>query len=504
MQIFDTAKIKAWDEYTIANEPITSVDLMERAARACFEWLIRHNFKSRSFSIFCSKGNNGGDGLALARMLSNTGHAVSVYILEFGYMGTNDFQANLARLHETQVNIYYISVEENIKNINENDVVIDAILGSGLNRALDGLTASVVQHINKSGNEVISIDIPTGLFTDKNSAGNTVIEADHTLTFQCFKLAFMMQENQQYTGQLHVLNIGLHEKFPDTASSNFILVDQQLAHDMLRPRKKFSHKGNYGHAALITGSMGFMGASTLCAAACMRSGVGKLTCHIPANGNTIMQIAVPEAMSKIEKGEDHIKSLSPLDKYDAIGIGPGLGLYDSHASLLASLFKNFRKPVVVDADALNALSKSIDLLKQIPALSVLTPHTVEFERLFGSFEGDFGRIEMALQKAKEYNIIIVLKGAYTFIATPGGMGYFNGSGNPGMATGGTGDVLTGIITGLLCQGYPSEHAAILGVFIHGLAGDLAAADLSQQTMIAGDVIGYLGKAFLLLTSVRVS
>jgi ADP-dependent NAD(P)H-hydrate dehydratase / NAD(P)H-hydrate epimerase len=496
MQIFDTAKIKAWDEYTIANEPITSIDLMERAAKACFEWLIQHDFKSRTFSIFCSKGNNGGDGLALARMLSNTGHAVSVYILEFGYMGTNDFQANLARLHETQVNIYYISGEENIKNINENDVVIDAILGSGLNRALDGLTASVVQHINNSGNQVISIDIPTGLFADKSSAGNIVVEADHTLTFQCFKLAFLMQENQKYTGQSHVLNIGLHDKYLDTASSNFMLVDQQLAHDMLRPRKKFSHKGDYGHAALITGSLGMMGASTLCARACMRSGVGKVTCHIPASGNMIMQIAAPEVMCKIEKGDDHIKAVGSLEKYDAVGIGPGLGLYDSHVSLISSLFKDFRKPVVVDADALNVLWKSIDALKQIPALSVLTPHKVEFERLFGSFEGDFGRIEMALQKAKEYNIIIVLKGAYTFIATPGGMGYFNISGNPGMATGGTGDVLTGIITGLLCQGYPSEHAAILGVFIHGLSGDLAAAELSQEALIAGDVIDYLGRAFI--------
>ena len=498
MQIFVTAKIKAWDEYTISNEPVASIDLMERAAKACFEWLVQNNYKSRSFSIFCSKGNNGGDGLALARMLSNTGHTVSVYILEFGYMGTNDFQGNLSRLHETQANTFFISAEENIKKINDNDVVIDAILGSGLNRALDGLTASVVKHINNSGNEIISIDIPTGLFADKSTAGNIVIEADHTLTFQCYKLAFMMQENQQYTGQLHILNIGLHEKFLETATSNYILTDQQLAHDMLRPRKKFSHKGDYGHAALVTGSTGMMGAATLCARACMRSGVGKLTCHLPASGNMIMQIAVPEAMCKIEKGDVYIESLSAMEKYDAVGIGPGLGLHDSHVSLLASLFKEFKKPVVVDADALNALSKSIKLLEKIPALSILTPHTREFERLFGAIDNGFGRTEMALQKAKEYNIIIVLKGAYTFIATPGGMGYFNNSGNPGMATGGTGDVLTGMITGLLCQGYPSGHAAILGVYLHGLAGDFAAAEHSQQSLVAGDVIDFLGKAFNLI------
>jgi NAD(P)H-hydrate epimerase len=217
-------------------------------------------------------------------------------------------------------------------------------------------------------------------------------------------------------------------------------------------------------------------------------------------GITILQVAVHEAMCKVEKGDDHIKSLSSLDKYNAVGVGPGLGLHDSHTSLLGNLFREFKKPVVVDADGLNALSKSVDLLKDIPALSILTPHGREFERLFGKIDSDFGKIEMALEKAKEYNIIIVLKGAFTFIATPGGMGYFNHSGNPGMATGGTGDVLTGIITGLLCQGYPSEHAAILGVYVHGLAGDLAAADLSQQALVAGDVIDYLGKAFNVISA----
>lgn len=495
MQIFETDKIKAWDEYTITKEPISSVDLMERAAKACFEWLIKHNYKSRSFSIYCSKGNNGGDGLALARMLSITGHVVSVYILEFGYMGTNDFQANLARLHETQVNIFYIPAEENIKKVNDSDVVIDAILGSGLNRALDGLTAAVVKHLNESENEIISIDIPTGLFADKSSEGNVVIRASHTLSFQCYKLAFLMQENQQYLGHLHILDIALHEGYLQNATSAYTLVDASLAHDLLRPRKKFSHKGDYGHGALVTGSTGVMGASALCARAFMRSGAGKLTCHIPASGNTILQIAVPEAMCKIEKGDDYIKSLSALDKYDAVGVGPGIGLHDSHPSLLGSLFKEFKKPVVVDADALNALSKSISLLNNIPPLSILTPHTREFERLFGTHETDFTRVETSLQKAKEFNIIIVLKGPHTFIATPGGMGYFNSSGNPGMATGGSGDVLTGIITGLLCQGYPPEQAAILGVYIHGLSGDIAADKLSQQALIASDIIDYLGEAF---------
>ncbi|MBL7699918.1 MAG: NAD(P)H-hydrate dehydratase [Chitinophagaceae bacterium] len=495
MKIFNTEQIRKWDEYTITHEPIASIDLMERAAKACFDWLIDHKYKNRSFSIFCSKGNNGGDGLALARMLSYTGHNVAVFILEFGYMGTNDFQANLARLHETEANISFISSKENIRGIRENDVVIDAVLGSGLNRPLDGLTAEVVEHINQSGNEIIAIDIPTGLFVDKSAGAGVVIHATHTLSFQCYKLAFLIKENQQFVGELHVLNIGLHEEFLNNTSSNYTLVDGTLAHQLLKPRKKFSHKGDYGHGALIVGSTGLMGAAVLCAKAFMRSGAGKLTCHIPAEGNVIMQISVPEAMSKIEKGNDHIASVSSLEKYDAVGIGPGINLYDSHSKLLASVFKEYRKPMVIDADALNVLSKSPELLKQVPSFSILTPHTREFERLFGSQASDFNRIEIALEKAKGLNVIMVLKGPYTFIATPGGMGYFNNSGNPGMATGGTGDVLTGLITGLLCQGYPPEHAAILGVYVHGLAGDLAAFSLSQQAMTAGDVIDYLGEAF---------
>lgn len=242
MQIFDTAGIKAWDEYTIAHEPVASIDLMERAAKACFEWLIRNNYKGRSFSIYCSKGNNGGDGLALARMLSNTGHSVSVFILEFGYMGTNDFQLNLARLHETQVVISYISTEANIRKVKENDIVIDAILGSGLNRMLEGLTAKLVNHLNNSGNEIIAIDIPTGLFADKSSEKNIVIHAFHTLSFQCYKLAFLLQDNEKYTGLVHILKIGLHEDYLQKASSHFNLVDVKLARQLLRPRKNFRIK----------------------------------------------------------------------------------------------------------------------------------------------------------------------------------------------------------------------------------------------------------------------
>jgi len=498
MQILATEQIRAWDEYTIQHEPIASVDLMERAATACYEWLLQHNYKGRQFSIFCGKGNNGGDGLAIARLLAQSHHTVTVYILEFGHKGTEDFQINLARLHETAAAIRFVSSEENLHPIPAHDVVIDALLGSGLNRPLEGLTGSLVKHINQSGNEIIAIDIPSGLFVDRSSKNNTVIHARHTLSFQCYKPAFLMAENEESIGDAHILDIGLHPGFLQTHPASYQFVELPFIRSIIKPRKPFSHKGDYGHAAIIAGSRGMMGAAVLCARACLRSGVGKLTCHIPAVGYTIMQVSAPEAMAELEDSDstqDFIQKVSDLDKYNVVGIGPGLGKHSSHVALLHSVFEQNRQPMVIDADALNVLSEEKTLLKEIPAGSVITPHPKEFERLFGKTANEFDRIQTALQKAKEYQLHIVLKGRYTFIASPDGKGYFNSTGNPGMATGGTGDVLTGIITGLLAQKYQPLHAAIAGVFLHGLAGDLAASYGSQPSLIASDIIDFLAQAY---------
>ncbi|OQP60030.1 NAD(P)H-hydrate epimerase [Niastella vici] len=495
MQIFATEQIRAWDEYTIRHEPIASVDLMERAATACYEWLLQHHYKGRSFSIFCGKGNNGGDGLVIARLLAQSNHSVTVYILEFGHKGTEDFQINLARLHETAASILFISSNEAIHPIPSQDVVIDALLGSGINRPADGLTAELIQHINNSGNEVIAIDIPSGLYVDHSAKGNIVIKARHTLSFQCFKPAFLMPENAESIGDVHLLDIGLLPGFLEQQAAPFQLVDQAMVSAIIRPRNPFDHKGDYGHAAIIAGSYGMMGAAVLCARACLRSGVGKLTCHIPTQGYTIMQVSAPEAMCRT--GENH--SPHELEKYDTIGVGPGLGTHVENFDLLNSVFEQNRRPMVIDADALNLIGQEKALLKQIPPGSIITPHPKEFERLFGKTANDYDRIQLALQKAAEYNIYIVLKGRYTFIASPDGRGYFNSSGNPGMATGGTGDVLTGIITGLLAQKYSSLHAALAGVFLHGRSGDLAAAYSSQPSLIASDLIEFLGQAYQSLT-----
>jgi NAD(P)H-hydrate epimerase len=496
MQIFTTAQVHAWDEFTINHEPVASIDLMERAASACYRWLLGNGYQDRRFSIFCGKGNNGGDGLAIARLLSNSGHEVYVYILEFGHLGTDDFQQNLSLLHETNAAISFVSNEETIPELVGDHVVVDAIFGSGLNRPLEGLTSRLVDEINGSANEVIAIDLPTGMFGDRSTPKqSSIIKARHTLTFQSYKLSFFFAESAAYLGQLHILDIGLHPGFAKQVRSDYELLDYEFIRQLIKPRRKFSHKGDYGHGALVTGSKGLMGASTLAARACMRSGAGKLTCHIPEAGYTIMQVAAPEAMSLVEKGKDHITAVGSLEKYDAVGIGPGIGLYDSHSQLLSSVFRHYKKPCVIDADALNILSRNKDLLREIPAGSILTPHTREFERLFGEHSDDGARLLKATKEAARLNCIIVLKGPHTLIATPSGKCYFNNSGNPGMATGGTGDVLTGVITGLLCQGYTPDHAAIVGVFIHGLAGDIAAVRLSMQSLIASDVIEYLGEAF---------
>lgn len=501
MQILNAAQIRAWDEFTIEHEPIASIDLMERAAAACYQWLVQQ-YESRNFSIFCAKGNNGGDGLAIARMLSSN-HKVTVYILEFGYLGTEDFQTNLARLHHTPVVIKFIPNEEVIPVIPPADIIVDALFGSGLNRPLDGLSAQVVQRINDSGNEMVSIDIPSGLFVDSSSKGNEAVRAKHTLSFQCYKPAFLVPENEQYIGTLQILDIGLHKEYLKTFSSTHVFTDESTARTIIKPRSLFAHKGNFGHALLIAGSFGKIGAAILAAKACLRSGVGLLTVHTPACGNAIIQTAVPEAMADSDSNEKiNTTVTNELNNFDCVGVGPGIDTEYDTAALLHNIICNYKKPLVLDADALNILSQHPQWLAKLPPYSILTPHPREFERLFGHSANDFDRISLAKQKAKEYTIIIILKGHHTFIGCPDGKLLFNSTGNAGMATGGSGDVLTGIITGLIAQQYPPEQAAILGVYLHGLSGDLAAKQLSEPCLIASDIIDNLSGAFKRLYSIN--
>jgi NAD(P)H-hydrate epimerase len=494
MKIFSAAQIKQWDAFTIENEPIASVDLMERAATACCKWLIGKNFGAFHFRIFCGKGNNGGDGLAIARLLIEHKCLVTVYIIEFGNIGSTDFQTNLARLHECSTDIHFIQSPDFFPPINNDEIIIDALYGTGLNKPLEGISAALVSHLNNSTAIKISIDLASGLFADKSSKGNAIIKANHTLSFQNYKLAFLLPENESYCGEVHLLHIGLHPSFEENEPAVFEMIDEELIKTIYKPRKIFAHKGTFGHAALLCGSKGMMGAAVLSSLACLRSGVGKLTTYIPECGYNILQTAVPEAMAFVA-GEDFISSATGTEKFNAVGIGPGIGIYPSHKKLLNDIFEAVKTPIVIDADALNIIAANKELLNLIPPQSIITPHTKEFERLFGNTENDFERLTLAQTKSKELNICIVLKGHYSFVATPQGIGYFNSTGNAGMATAGSGDVLTGIITGLLAQGYSPAESALAGVYLHGLAGDFAAAEFSQQAMIAGDIIKSIPQTF---------
>ena len=497
MKILSAEDIRLWDQYTFRHEPIASIDLMERAAGKCVEWIEVNEPNGSRYNIFCGKGNNGGDGLAIARLLAGKAYPVSVYILEFGHKGTDDFQTNLARLHQyPEVDIRFVQTEKNFPALDSDEVIIDALFGSGLNRQLEDVTAKLVEHINNSGCKTISIDIPSGMFVARSSKNNIIVRANHTLSFQCLKPAFLVAENADHTGEVHILNIDLHPGFYETVTGAYEWVNEEVIRSIHKTRKKFAHKGNFGHGLLVTGSYGKIGAAVLSAKACMRSGIGLLFCHIPKCGYDIVQSSAPEAMVMTDFNSSfNTKVEDDLTKFEAIGIGPGIGTASETKMMLREIFDTYRHPIVLDADALNIMASQKDLLKLIPAGSILTPHPKEFERLFGESGNDFERIQIALKKAKELNVIIVLKSHYTFIATPDKKGFFNSTGNAGMATAGSGDVLTGVLTGLLAQGYSSVETALLGVYIHGLAGDAAAEKISMEGMIAGDIIENLGNAF---------
>jgi hydroxyethylthiazole kinase-like uncharacterized protein yjeF len=503
MKILKADQIRSWDQYTIEHEPIASIDLMERAATKCFEWLDKNGWFVQSFAIFCGKGNNGGDGLAIARMLADRGCKVSVYILEFGHKGTDDFQTNLARLHQSPaVDIHFIQEESNFHPLSHETVIIDALFGSGLTRPLEGFTARLVDHINNSGCSVIAIDVPSGMSVDQSSKarlpdgqGNKIVKAHYTLSFQCYKLAFLVAENASFIGDVVILDIGLLPEFLLSLEADLELIDKAIIRSIYKPRNRFAHKGNFGHAMIIAGSYGKIGAAVLAAKACLRSGVGLLTCFVPKCGYDILQTAVSEAMVITDANSSIITKIDEdVLKYDSIGIGPGLGIASETRAAVKELISTYKKPMVLDADALNGLSRE-KTLPSLPPGSILTPHPKEFERLFGECKNDFERIEKTLNNAKRLNCLIVLKGHHTFIACPNGKGYFNSTGNAGMATAGSGDVLTGMITSLLAQDHNSEDASILAVYLHGLAGDIAAKEFSKEAMIAGDIIDSIGKAF---------
>lgn len=501
MKILSVEQIRQADAYSIQNEPIASIDLMERAAQKLFEWLYKRVSGDRVVKIFCGMGNNGGDGLALARLLFQHDIVPQVFIVYCSGQMSPDCDVNCRRLeNETQVPIFEIHSEDDFPKINPNDLVVDALFGSGLNRPIEGVAADLIFYLNQTSAISVAIDIPSGLFADRPSTAGAIFKADYTLTFQFPKLAFLFPENDAYVGRFEVLDIALHPRFVDEVATADFYTTLSMVRPLLHARTKYSHKGTYGHALLIAGSSGKTGAALLAAKSCLRAGVGLLSVHLPKDAVLSLQVAVPEAMVDADVAHDCFSGLGDLGAYSAIGVGPGIGRSDATAKALKLLIQDAQVPLLLDADALNILSEKPSWLPFLPAKTILTPHIKEFERIAGKCTDSFERLERQRALSVKHGLVIVLKGAHTSITFPNGSCFFNTTGNPGMATAGSGDVLTGIILSLLAQRHAPEEASLIGVYLHGLAGDLAAETVGMDALIAGDIADNLGKAYLQLRS----
>lgn len=490
MKILNTAQIRQADQATIKREPISSIDLMERASNAFTENFCTLFDTSHAIHVFCGLGNNGGDGLCIARQLHNRGYQVALYIIRYSPNSSDDFQVNEQRLQALEgVQINEIFNLEDVPDLTPKSLIIDGLFGSGLSRPITGLPAQIIQKINLSPASVVAIDLPSGLYAEKPvDEEQVVVQATHTISFETPKLSFLLPQNAHFVGNWRIVPIGLDTSFIQNCPSPYYYLSEDIIRHILKPRSKFSHKGTNGHLLLIGGSKGKIGACILSCKAGLKAGAGLVTAYVPTCGYAILQIAVPEVMCLTDKSVNYIYHFpSKTEQYQAIAIGPGLGTQNKTAHALQALLQKRNRPLVLDADALNIIAKH-KWLHLIPKHSILTPHPKEFSRLFGDSPDDYLRLEKLQQASRQYQVVIVLKGAHTAIALPDGTVYFNSTGNPAMATAGSGDVLTGIIGAFMARGYTSKESALLGVFLHGLAGDRAA--WNKGNILAGDIISH--------------
>ena len=496
MKFFNTPIIKAIDAYTIENEPVASIDLMERAARAMADAILER-YAGRSFAVFAGPGNNGGDGLAVARMLHDAGCGVSVWLINPKGKLSPDCAVNLERLQGTGVPVVQVADSFSMPTINSDSIIIDALFGSGLDRpVVAGVFADVIRGIDACTNDVVAVDMPSGLLGGENEPSlQLIVFATLTLTLQFPKLSQLFAENEMFVGGVQILDIGLSQRAIDETPSPFFYTCKDEILPLVRPRAKHAHKGNFGRALLVAGSKGMAGASVLAARAALRCGVGLLTVHVPAANNAIVQVAVPEAMTSIDSNECCFSDNIDTERYTAVAVGPGLGQSKESEAALLHLIDNCKAPMVLDADALNILARNPAYMQRLPQGSIITPHVGEFARLFGATESSYVRLQAAQAYSMTFGVTIVLKGAHTVVVTQLGTMHFNSTGNPGMATAGCGDVLTGCILSLLARGLTAPDAVRLAVYIHGLAGDIAAADKGEVALVAGDIVDSLPRAW---------
>ncbi len=498
MNIFSAAQLYEADAITTERQGITSTDLMERAASQIFNWLhTRMQGAQVPIHIFCGIGNNGGDGLALGRLLIESGYNVHVYIANFTDKRSKCFLINYGRIKDiTKKWPILMTGEEDFPEIHPDDIIVDALFGIGLNRAPEGWVKSLIQYLNKEKAFKLAIDIPSGLSANGPLLDpEAVIMANHTLTFQAPKLAFFLPDTGKYVPFFEALDIGLDPEYLMTTQPLARVVVKPIAQSFYKQRQKYSHKGIYGHAMIIGGSHGKIGAIALATKASLRSGGGLATAYIPACGHDIMIGQVPEAMVMCDVNSNIITQIDLDAKLYTIGIGPGLGLENETHEAFEKLLSKVEKPMVIDADAINLLSEHSELIAKVPKMSILTPHVGELKRLVGDWANDIEKLEMVKAFSKKHELIVVIKGANT-ITVFGEDLYINSTGNPGMATAGSGDVLTGMITGLLAQGYDPLVSAMFGVYLHGSSGNLVVQERGFEALIASDVVENIGSAFL--------
>lgn len=496
IKILSASQIREIDRFTIINEPILSINLMERAALSLFNKIASTYSKSK-FTILAGPGNNGGDAVALFRMMKKSSYNAELLIVNPTDIFSDDCRINILRLNEYSLNYHNVRTIDDLPQIDSNSIIIDGIFGVGLSRPVEGFFADIIDYVNKLPNYKISIDIPSGLFDSDNRKNHGArFMANETYTFQYPKLAFFFPENSSCVGQWAILDIGLSKAAEQLASTNYYYIGQNDIVAMYKSRPQFAHKASFGHSLVVAGSDGKYGAMILCSRACLRSGAGLVSVYTDINGQAALNTTIPEAM-KFDSSSTHVSK--PIDSFAAIAIGPGIGTTQQSEQLLAGVINNCRKPIVLDADALNIISNNSKLVEHIPHNSIFTPHVGEFDRMFGKSVSTYERLEKASEFCQKHNHIIIIKGAYTAVVDNYGTVTFNSTGNQGMATAGSGDVLTGIITGLLSSGYKPREAAIAGVWLHGKAGDYALAVESYESLIASDIVKNIGKAFKLIS-----
>ncbi len=468
LKLLTAAQTRQADHHTILNEPIRSSEFMERAATAFTKVFIdKFPDRKKKVLIFCGKGNNGGDGLVISRLLFDKGyHYVQTYIADFSEKSSEDFELNLERLQLKDASIFYLKQAADLE-FSESDFIIDALFGSGLNKALTGEWKDLVKKINRFSGYKIAVDVPSGMPCEGELFDDVIIKVDLAITFQRPKLNFLLPISGSFIKEWKVINIGLDENYIQSMSSPFYWLWKGGVQKYVKARQPFEHKGLLGHALIIAGNDETMGAALLSAEACVKCGAGLTSAMIPKSGLIALNARLPEAMFIDRKNLSEVS----WDNYKSIGIGPGLGTTEESVNVLKTVLDNFRRPIVIDADAINLMNEFPDLIKQVPENSVFTPHVKEFDRLFGKHNSWWDRIDTALKKATDLKVFIVLKNRYTMIFTPQGICYFNSSGSPAMASGGMGDALTGMITSMLAQGYEVDKAVQLAVFCHGYAGE---------------------------------